>query len=103
MKKQLNLKTAYVIWADVPSDETKIGVALEFYFDAVPFGLWVDVYGTYDEELINYFTDEECDEFINLDSRLEFFEKYLEDAYHLFFDFEITKEDGKYFIEYEEN
>lgn len=103
MKKQLNLNTSYITWSDVPRDETRIGNAFEFAFGGVPFGLWVDVYGTFEEENINYFTDEDCDGFINFAKKIDFFEKYLENAYNSEFDFKITKEDGKYFIEYEEN
>lgn len=103
MKKQLNLKNADLMWTDVPRDETRKGTSFEFGFDGIPFGLWIDVYGAFEEEEIKFFTDESCDEFINEVKKIEFFENYIEDAYHLFFDFEITKEAGKYFIEYEEN
>ena len=103
MKKQLNLETAYIAWSDVPSDETRVGNAFELKFDNVPFGLWVDVYGTFEDENINYFPDEDCDDFINEDKQIEFLENYLENAYNAEIEFEVIKEDGKYFIEYELN
>ena len=103
MKKQLNLETAYIAWADVPSDNTRVGYAFELKFDNIPFGLWVDVYGTFEEVNIDYFTDESCDEFINYYKKIDFLERYLESANSPTVEIKITREDGKYFIEYEEN
>lgn len=103
MKKQFNLKTADLSWTGLPRDETSYGTAFGFTFDGIPFILWTDVYGAFEEDIIDYFPDEDCDDFINEDKKIEFLETYLEDAYNPYVDFEITKEDGKYFIEYEEN
>ena len=103
MKKQLNLKTAELMWAELPRDETRVGNSFGFRFIDIPFSLWVDVYGTFEEENINYFPDEDCEDFISAAKKIEFFENYLENAYNGEIEFEIAKEDGKYFIEYEEN